>query len=69
MKIEKDGKTLYHVQSLMEYKYYPIDLFLYADHYPTEAECRQAFIDEDYEDWIDNIMDNYEVYTLYAEEL
>lgn len=69
MKVEKDGKTLYHIQSTTEYTDYPIDLFLYADHQPTEAECKQAFIDEDCEDWVDDIMANYDVYTVYAEEL
>ena len=73
----RDGKKLYHVQAVTEWSDSPYDIFLFADHYPTDEEVRQAYIkDRDIEP--EDIKDNteiedfakyYEVYSVWAEEI
>lgn len=80
MKVEQDGKTLYHMQNtVMGSDGVPFDVFVWCDHYPTIDDCRKAFeleyadgysddkeaYDQAMQDWLDNLT----VYIIYAEEL
>ena len=72
MKIEQDGKTLYHIQSISDYTDEPMDYFVLLEHFPLEADVMEA-IKDDFEDkndpWIKEIFDNHNVYTVYVTEL
>ena len=72
MKLEKDGKTLYHIQSISDYTDEPMDYFVLLDRYPTRDDVLVA-IQDDFEDkndpWIDDILENHNVYTVYTTEV
>lgn len=66
-------KMLYHVQSISDYSDDPLDYFIWADHIPTYDEVKKV-ISEDFDpdsdkEWVKEIMNNYNVYTVYAEEI
>ena len=71
MKVEKDGKTLYHVQSITDWHKDAYDMFVYAS---SESEVnsnlerlyRDDYIDID-ETELRDLIDNSNIYTLYAE--
>ena len=72
MKLEKDGKTLYHIQSISDYTDEPMDYFVLLDRFPTRDDVLVA-IQDDFDDkndpWIDEILENHNVYTVYTTEL
>ena len=41
MKIEQDGKTLYHIQSISDYTDEPMDYFVLLEHFPLEADVEE----------------------------
>ena len=68
-KVIVNGKILYHVQSLSDYSTEPIDYFIFGVQQPSEKQIRKIVIEDIGKDWVDNFMDNHEVYTVYAEEV
>ena len=72
MKLEKDGKTLYHIQSISDYTDEPMDYFVLLDRFPTRDDVLVA-IQDDFDDkndpWIDEILENHNVYTVYTTEV
>lgn len=72
MKQEKDGKTLYHVQSLSDYSDEPMDYFIWSRQEPTSDEIR-TIVKDDFNDddnnYVDEIVNNCNVYTVYTEEV
>ncbi len=73
MKQEKDGKTLYHIQSITDWHEDAYDMFVYAS---SESEVRSNLerlyrddcgdIDETE---LRDLVDNSNIYTLYAETI
>lgn len=73
MKQEKDGKTLYHVQSITEWHDDPYDMFVWAKSESDITKKLKKLYKEDCGD-IDNtelndLIENSNVYTVYAEEV
>ena len=72
MRVEQNGKTLYHIQNMnicSDGSAY--DMFLWAKDEPTQEELAKAFI-EDYGDdkrMAEEWLTSSEVYAVYAEEL
>lgn len=78
MKVEINGKTLYHIQAVTEWSDDPYDIFLWADHFPTRYEIKEAYIRDrfgseeepaDNDTEIQDFMESHNVYTIYAEEI
>lgn len=77
MKVEKNNKTLYHMQNLeMGSDGHPFDVFVWCDHSPNKADLKSAYLTEyggtDFEnnqDLIDEFITSSEVYAVYAEEI
>lgn len=80
MKVEQDGKILYHIQNLnMSSDGYPFDAYVWCDHFPNKDDLKKIFDIE----WGDGYKDNKEsgeyaleewqtsseVYAIYAEEI
>lgn len=73
MKVEKDGKTLYHVQSITEWHDEPYDMFVYAkSEYDVTKKLKKLYKDDcgdiDKEE-LDDLIENSNIYTVYAEEV
>lgn len=72
MELTKDGKTLYHIQSISDYADEPMDYFVLLEHFPLEADVMEV-IKDDFDDkndpWIKEIFDNHNVYTVYTTEV
>lgn len=74
MKVEKDGKTLYHIQSVTDWHDEPYDMFVYAK---TEGEVvgnlRKLYIEdcscELSDSKLDDLVEYSNIYNVYAEEL
>lgn len=73
MEVKQNDKCLRHIQSVTEYRDEPVDIFVFSENEPTEEQVRQLVIDDmgcdDCDDEIDDIMEHYNIYTVYAEEL
>lgn len=73
MKVEKDGKTLYHVQSITDWRDDAYDMFVYASSESEVNSNLERLYRDDYGD-IDetelrDLVDNSNIYTLYAETI
>lgn len=79
MKVEKDNKTLYHIQNLnMGSDGYPFDTYVWCDHFPNKQDLRKVF-DLEWEDgcaekeeWkatLEEWLTSSEVYMVYADEI
>ena len=73
MKQEKDGKTLYHVQSITDWHDDPYDMFVWAKGESHVRENLKKLYLDDCGD-IDNtelndLVDNSNMYTVYAETI
>jgi hypothetical protein len=74
MKQEKDGKTLYHVQSITDYHDDPYDMFVWGkNEYEVEKQLKKLYKDDlgfgSDTDEIANLIANTNIYTVYAEEV
>lgn len=78
MKVEKNNKTLYHIQNAnMGSDGYPFDAFVFCDHEPNKEDLKKIFdiewgdgYGEDngkyaLEEWLTSS----EIYSVYAEEI
>ena len=73
MKVEKDGKTLYHIQSMTDWRDGAYDMFVYASSESEVMGNLERLYRDDYGD-IDetelrDLIDNSNIYTLYAETI
>ena len=70
MKVEKDGKTLWHIQNMnICPDGTPYDMFLWSENEPTKEELRKAFAEDYGEDEgceMDEWLTSSEVDTVYA---
>jgi hypothetical protein len=73
MKIEQNGKTLYHIQSVSEWHEEPYDLFVWAKDEKEVTENLKGIYKNDYEDIDDtelaDMIDNSSIYIVYGEEV
>ena len=73
MYVEKNGKTLWHVQNMnICSDGTPYDMFLWSEQEPTKEQLRRAFIedyDTDDEYQIKEWETSSEIYKVYAEEV
>lgn len=76
MRVEQNGKTLYHIQNLeMGSDGQPFDTYIWCDHFPNKQDLRKAFDlewGEDYDDREDAMREwltSSEIYAVYAEEV
>lgn len=46
MKVEINGKTLYHIQAVTDWSDEPYDIFTLADHYPSREEVKKLYIED-----------------------
>lgn len=79
MKVEQNGKTLYHIQNtVMGSDGVPFDAFVWCDHFPTTEDFEKAFDLEYPSDGFDdegraNMKEEWltssECYIVYAEDL
>ena len=77
MKVEKDGKVLYHIQNLnMGSDGYPLDTYVWCDHFPNKDDLKKAF-DLEFSDGygaqsshaLEEWLTSSEIYKVYAEEV
>lgn len=70
MKVEKDGKTLWHIQNMnICSDGTPYDMFLWSENEPTKEELRKAFAEDFGEDEgceMDEWLTSSEAYMVYA---
>lgn len=73
MKVEQNGKTLWHIQNKnICSDGTPYDMFLWSENEPTEEEIIKAFKEDyvDCEDWqVEEWKTSSEIYAVYAEEV
>lgn len=76
MKVEQDGKTLYHIQNNdMGSDGYPLDAYCWCDHEPTEEDMRKIWDLQygngygDNKNALDTWLTTSEVHCVWAEEL
>lgn len=78
MKVEKDNKTLYHIQNLnMGSDGCPFDTYVWCDHFPNKQDLRKAFdlewgdgyAENDGEATLEEWLTSSEVYMVYADEI
>ena len=73
MKVEKDGKTLYHIQSITDWHEDAYDMFVYANNESEVMGNLERLYRNDYEDIgeteLRDLIDNSNIYTLYAETI
>ena len=74
MKQEKDGKTLYHVQSITDWHDNAYDMFVYAKSESDVTKKLKKLYTEDFGGEIDStelkdLIENSNIYTVYAEEV
>lgn len=75
MKVEKDGKELYHIQNLnMGSDGYPFDTYVWCDHFPNKKDLEKAFeleygdaYGEDKKYALEEWLTSSEVYMVYAD--
>ena len=73
MKVEQDGKTLYHIQNFnLGSDGYPFDTYVWCNHFPDKQDLRKAFELEwgkDYltEEALNEWLTSSEVYMVYAD--
>ena len=66
----QNGKQLYHIQAVSDYSDEPLDYFVWCDGLPTKDQVRKILLEDDTpEDWVEEILELYEVYSVYAEEV
>ena len=73
MRVEKNGKTLYHVQSITDWHDDAYDMFVWANSERDITDKLEQLYKDDCED-IDetellDLIENSNVYTVYAEEV
>ena len=75
MKVEKNGKTLYHIQNNnLGSDGYPLDAFIWCAHYPTDEDLRNAWAEEygdvygDDNEALDEWLMSSEIYPVYASD-
>lgn len=73
MKVEQNGKTLYHIQNNdLGSDGYPLDTYYWCDHEPTTADLKTLWL-EIYEDLGSDALETWlsssEIYPVWAEEL
>lgn len=73
MKVERDGKTLYHIQNReLGSDGFPLDTYCWCDHEPTTADLKTLWL-EIYEDLGEDALDKWltssEIYPVWAEDL
>lgn len=77
MRVEKDGKVLYHIQNLnMGSDGYPLDTWVWCDHFPNKDDLKKAF-DLEFADGygmqssyaLEEWLTSSEVYMVYADEI
>jgi hypothetical protein len=71
--LEKDGKTLYHVQSVTDWHDDPYDMFVWGtNQYEVQKHLRKLY-KNDYGEIdrqeLNDLVDNSNVYTVYPEEV
>lgn len=78
MRVEKDGKVLYHVQNMnMGSDGQPFDTYIWCNHFPNKQDLRRAFDMEWGEGYaesggetaLNEWLTSSEVYAVYAEEV
>lgn len=73
MKVEQNGKTLWHIQNKnICSDGTPYDMFLWSENEPTLEEIVKAFKEDyaDCEDWqVEEWETSSEIYAVYAEEV
>ena len=76
MKVQQNGKTLYHVQSVTDWHDEPYDMFVFSKNPPNEIELRRLLTEDS--DFTEEDVDKQEIndlikcanaYTVYTEEL
>lgn len=73
MKIEQNGKTLYHIQSVTDWHDEPYDLFVWAKDEKEISDNLKDLYKNDYENIdvdnteINDLIDNSNIYIVYAE--
>lgn len=71
MKIEQNGKTLYHIQSVTDWHDEPYDLFVWARDRKEISDNLKDLYKSDYESIdeteLNDLIDNSHVYMVYAE--
>ena len=77
MKVEKDGKTLYHIQNMnMGSDGYPLDTYIWSDQFPNKDDLKKAFelefadgYGENKQYALEEWLTSSEVYMVYADEI
>lgn len=73
MKLEQNGKTLYHLQSVTDWHDEPYDLFVWAkDEVEISNNLKDIYLNEylvKHEAEINDLMENTNIYTVYAESI
>ena len=78
MKVEQDGFTLYHIQNMnMGSDGYPMDTYVWCDHFPNKRDLRKAFDNEwgftysgeSKEEAMKEWLTSSEVYGVYADKI
>lgn len=73
MKVEKDGKTLYHIQSITDWHEDAYDMFVYASSESEVSSNLERLYRDDCGDIdeteLQDLVDNSNIYTLYAETI
>lgn len=73
--VERGEKRLHHIQAVIGWFDYPVDIFVFSKGYPSEDQIIQLLIDEYDMDAIEDkakiqdILELAETYTLYAREI
>lgn len=73
MKVEIEGKTLYHIQNRnIGSDGYPLDAFVWSDHKLTDEDLKKVLLKEyeqyeDYENAVEEWLTSSEIYPVWAE--
>jgi hypothetical protein len=72
MKLEINGKTLWHIQSITDWHDEPYDTFILSDKEPSQEQLSKLYRAElglDSDDEVKDLLENANVYTVCAEEI
>ena len=74
MKVEKNDKTLYHIQSITEWHDDPYDMFVWAtDEMSVTKNLKQLYKNDIYDEIDDtelkDLIENTNIYTVYADNV